>query len=855
MKSAQIRKTFIDYFEKKGHRVFPSASLIPDKDPTLLFTVAGMVQFKPMFEGLVNFDFKSAASVQKCLRVNDLEEVGTSPFHDTFFEMLGNFSFNDYFQKGAIEFAWEFLTAHMGLDPERLYITVHSDDSNAYDIWKDEIGLDRSRIIRLGDKTNFWGPAGGTGACGPSSEIFYDFGKQLEDRQPCTIENDCMRYREIWNLVFPQFNQDSEGTRHPLKNRGVDTGMGLERLAAAMQDKYSIYETDLFAPIIDEFLSMYDVDRALNKNKLNSIADHIRALTFAIADGVIPENEGRGYVIRRILRRAVRLAYRMGIEEPFLYKMSSAVINIMDVQYPYLQSQAMKVSAVIKSEEERFLTNIGQGISLYNQYIESHNGKELDAGIIFKLYDTFGFPPDLTAQMAYEDNLTPDIEGFKVLLEEAREQSRKYSAFNAGDSAQWNVVREDVSMFTGYDEHQCKAEVLMHREREGKLEIIFSKTPFYAMSGGQVGDTGRATGSNGAVINIEDTQKSDLGNVMIGSVEKGKFDPHDIYMLEIDMMRRMLTERNHTATHILHSALRKTLGEHVHQEGSYVGPDKLRFDFTHFAQINEEELASIERRVNEIIFSSAPLNTDIMDYDEAVKNGAMALFTEKYESHVRVVTVPGFSRELCGGTHVANTAEIGMFKIIAESSIAAGIRRIEAVTSRAMYEKAADAFTLLNSVKSVLNVKSDSELEKRIIQLADENRTMNKQIRMYNKANTGNVLQDIINKVKEYNGVHYIAVILNESSVKQAQLRELMDSLKSRYNRINGFIGAGGKDSINVIVFSSNTSFDANKGIGDIIGLAGGKGGGRRDMAMGSVNVPDNEADFIRQIEYLLKDE
>lgn len=855
MKSTEIRKIFLNYFEKRGHRIFGSASLVPENDPTLLFTVAGMVQFKPMFAGLVNFDFKSAASVQKCLRVGDLEEVGKSPFHDTFFEMLGNFSFNDYFQREAIAYAWEFLTDKMDLDKNRLYITVHKDDKRAFEIWKDDIGIGTDRIIRMGDDTNFWGPAGGTGACGPSSEIFYDFGNGLEDVSPCTIENDCMRYREIWNLVFPQFNQDSEGTRHPLKNRGIDTGMGMERLAAALQNKQTIYETDLFAPIIDEFLSMYDVDRVANNNALNSIADHIRALTFAIADGVIPENDGRGYVIRRILRRAVRLAYRMGIEEPFLYKLSSSVVNIMNDAYPYLESQSMKVSSVIKSEEERFLSNIGQGISLYNQYIEKHSSDTLDAQIIFKLYDTFGFPPDLTAQMAYEDNLTPDIKGFENLLEQAREQSRQNSAFNAGQATEWNVVKEDVSKFTGYDKHKDNARVLMHREREDKLEIIFNKTPFYAMSGGQVGDRGIATGSRGTVIDIEDTIKSDLGNIMIGTVSKGIFDPDDTYELEIDMMRRQLTERNHTATHMLHAALRSVLGEHVHQEGSYVGPDKMRFDFTHFASISDEELAAIEEKVNDIIFQSVDMHMEIMDYDEAVKRGAMALFTEKYDKQVRVVSIENFSTELCGGTHVHNTSEIGIFRITGESSIAAGIRRIEAVTSRAMYESASKAFSMIDSIKSILNVRNDDELERKIIQLVDENKSINKQLKEFNKASTGNILDHVLEQVKAFEQSHYIALILDEGNVKQQQLRELMDELKSRYKSISGFIGVHDKNKINIILFSSNTPFNANKGIKAITAITGGKGGGRPDMAMGSINKPGNEAEFLHTVSQLLKNE
>ncbi len=855
MNSQNIRNEFIKYFKNKEHKVFNSSSLIPENDPTLLFTIAGMVQFKPMFAGLVNFDFKSAVSIQKCLRVVDLEEVGKSPFHDTFFEMLGNFSFNDYYKKDAINYAWDFLTNVLNLDKKMLYVTVHKDDDEAYNIWKNDIGLDENRIIRMDDKTNFWGPAGGTGACGPSSEIFYDFGKEHEDKNPCSVNNECRRFVEVWNLVFPQFNQDIDGKRQPLKNRGIDTGMGLERLAAAVQHKKNIFETDLFKPIIDEFLSIYDIDVVKNESFIHSIADHIRAITFAIGDGIIPENDGRGYVIRRILRRAVRAAYKMNIKEPFLYKLSSSAIDIMHTQYPYLNKQSTKIATIIKSEEERFLTTIGQGITLYNQFAEKASSV-LDGEIIFKLYDTFGFPVDLTCSMAEEDGLKPDIEKFNILLKDAKEKSRKLSRFKSDNNNDWNIVKKGISQFTGYKSDSETSNILMYREStDKKLELIFEKTPFYAESGGQVGDTGIIENKNGCKMKVLNTFPSNTGNVCLCSIEKGEFDSKSNYYLKIDTTRRKFIERNHTTTHLLHSALRKVLGEHVHQEGSYVEPDKFRFDFTHFKSLSSEELSTIEKSINDIVFSGLNVETEIKDYDEAVKDGAMALFNEKYDNQVRIVSVENVSKELCGGTHVKNTAEIGMFRIISESSIASGIRRIEGVTSGALYNAVSDMYLSLNSINEILKVTSIRDAENKILQLIDNNKIAKKQM----ENSIHNKIDIYIKKLKkqsfENNSITYIISILNDNNIKNPELRLLMDGIKSSYKKTVGIIASISENKLFVLAFSSNTNYDAGAIMKKINELTNGKGGGRKEMALGSAMVPKNIKLFEQQIREIIINE
>ncbi|MFO8061802.1 MAG: alanine--tRNA ligase [bacterium] len=852
MESVKIREAFIRYFEEKEHKYFESSSLIPENDPTLLFTVAGMVQFKPMFAGLVSFDFSSAVSIQKCLRVVDLEEVGASPFHDTFFEMLGNFSFNDYFQERAIEYAWEFLTDILKIEKSRLYATVHENDTDAYSIWKDKIGLDSSRIIKMGDKTNFWGPAGSTGACGPSSEIFYDFGPGLEDRDDCSIENECRRYVEVWNLVFPAFNQDSRGKRHPLKNKGVDTGMGLERLAAVMQNKKSIYDTDLFMPIIREFSEITGIDYNSNRTAVNSIADHIRALTFAIADSIIPSNEGRGYVIRRILRRAVRLAYIMDYKEPYLYRLSSKVIDIMAQQYPDLSENSMKISRILKSEEERFLSTIGQGIGLYEEFKEKDSSGLMDGETMFKLYDTFGFPVDLLEQMAVEDGLSIDRKGFESRLEEARERSRADSKFNAHEGSDWIIFDEDVSSFTGYSSIREQSDILMYRYIGDKCEVVFRRTPFYARSGGQVGDTGRIYGPS-FEMSVEETYPSELGNVMKGAVHEGEPTGNTLYNIEVDSRRRQFIERNHTATHLLHAALKDVLGSHVKQEGSYVGPGKLRFDFTHFNNVKESEIERVERIVNDKIFASIPLNIEEMEYEEAIESGATAIFTEKYDSTVRVVSIEEFSRELCGGTHVSNTGMLGMFKIISESSVAAGIRRIEALTSRGFYEFAVKNMNVNSQIMDMLDVNNAEQIPSALRKIEKQKNELEDEIAKLRDTQTDSIESSIMDKIIIENSTAVISKTFDNDSLTMDQLRDIMDKIKSENEKAAGYLGIIKNDKLLALCFSQHTDVNASLTIREILTPVKGSGGGREQMAQGSGNVPDNPDDFDSRAEDIIR--
>ncbi|MEJ5307586.1 MAG: alanine--tRNA ligase [candidate division WOR-3 bacterium] len=832
MESQILREKFIKFFKDREHRVFESSSLIPENDPTLLFTVAGMVQFKPMFAGLVDFDFKRATSIQKCLRVVDLEEVGISPFHDTFFEMLGNFSFNDYFQLEAIKWGWEFLTDELKIDKDKLYVTVHKDDSEAYRIWKDIIKIPVERIIKMDDRTNFWGPAGGTGACGPSTEIFYDFGKELENKHPCSIENDCKRYVEIWNIVFPQFNQDSSGNRTLLKNKGVDTGMGLERLAAVMQDKKSIFETDLFMPIINTLFEKYNLDYEKYKKEINSIADHIRALTFSISDGVIPENEGRGYVIRRVLRRAVRFGFKMGIEKPFLYDLTSEVVKIMKTQYPYLLQTVDKVKNIIKSEEERFLRTIGQGMQLYNDYKKNLKGSTVDGKTLFLLYDTFGFPVDLIKQMAEEDNLEIDQNGFEKLLDEARERSRKDKVFTDSDKKDFVVFEDDVSKFVGYETLENESYILRYRDLGDSLyELLMKETPFYAESGGQIADTGTVF-SDQFEFEVLNCVRSPLGNMLIGKKIAGEFEKGKTYRQKVDMKRRYLIQRNHTATHILHSVLRKVLGEHVKQEGSFVSFDRFRFDFLHFKPLTDEEKELIENSVNEIISQNIPVEKRILPYEEAIKEGALAFFNEKYDREVRVVSIKNVSKELCGGTHVERTGEIGLFRIVKEESVATGIRRIEALTSLYALKSYQELVDRIEMFILKHKIKDFDELEKRFEKIVEENNRLKKENENYLNYEINIITDRLISEGKKNGDNLFVFGLLEGYTIDI--LKKIMDNIKSKEKKVFGTILSKDQEKINYIVFSSNTDIDSKKIIERINQILKGKGGGRKDLASGS---------------------
>ncbi|MDH5263086.1 MAG: alanine--tRNA ligase, partial [Gammaproteobacteria bacterium] len=688
MTSNELRQAFLDFFRDNGHEVVASSPLVPGNDPTLLFTNAGMVQFKDVFLGEDKRSYSRAVTSQRCVRAggkhNDLENVGYTARHHTFFEMLGNFSFGDYFKREAIQYAWDFLTGTLGLAPERLWVTVFEDDDEAADIWLKEMKIDPKRFSRLGAKDNFWA-MGDTGPCGPCSEIFYDHGANVPGGPPGSPDDDGDRYVEIWNLVFMQFDRAADGSMKPLPKPSVDTGMGLERVSAVMQGVHSNYQIDLFANLIKATARILDVknDRS---SSLNVIVDHIRACSFLIVDGVLPGNEGRGYVLRRIIRRAIRHGKKLGTDELFFHKLVAPLVKEMGDAYPELIAAKAHVEKVLKKEEERFAETLDQGMEMLDAAIANLKGKRIPGEVIFKLYDTYGFPVDLTADIARERGLSIDEKGFESAMDQQRDRARAASKFGAaaGDTLKTDAETE----FLGYDGTDGSSEIVS-LYKDGKAvevlsageagAVVLSATPFYAESGGQIGDTGILV-SDGKLFAVDDTQKSGKANVHFGSVEQGELRIGDGLVAVVDADRRQAIRLNHTATHLMHAALRQVLGDHVTQKGSLVAPDRLRFDFSHYEGVSKEQLQTIEDLVNDEIRKNNASDTDLMSYDDAITSGAMALFGEKYGDKVRVLRLGDFSVELCGGTHVDRTGDIGVFKITSEGGVASGVRRIEAVT-------------------------------------------------------------------------------------------------------------------------------------------------------------------------------
>ncbi|HEX5678534.1 MAG TPA: alanine--tRNA ligase, partial [Alcanivorax sp.] len=691
MKSAEIRQAFLDYFARQGHAVVASSSLVPENDPTLLFTNAGMNQFKDVFLGRDKRDYSRATSSQRCVRAggkhNDLENVGYTARHHTFFEMLGNFSFGDYFKRDAIRFAWEFLTGELGLPPEKLWITVHVSDDEAADIWLKEMGVSAERFSRL-DEDNFW-QMGDTGPCGPSSEIFYDHGADVPGGPPGSEDGDLDRYIEIWNLVFMQYDRQDDGELKPLPKPSVDTGMGLERIAAVQQGVHSNYEIDLFQALLKAAAEATGCDDLENKS-LRVIADHIRSASFLITDGVVPSNEGRGYVLRRIIRRALRHGHQLGQEKPFFHTLVAALVEQMGDAYPELRREQARVEKALLAEEEQFGRTLAAGMKVLEGAMADLQGDELPGRVVFALYDTHGFPPDLTADVARERGLSVDMDGFDQAMQAQRERARGAGAFANDYSDRLNI--EAVTDFSGYEKHQDQAEVeALYRDGAAvdSLEagetgmVLLKRTPFYAESGGQVGDRGvLAAGGDEIRFNVEDTRKRGQAHIHVGTVSTGTLKVGDKVDAYVDVERRRAIMRHHSATHLLHAALRRVLGDHVQQKGSLVAPDYLRFDFAHGEALSAAQREEIETLVNRQILENAAVTTELMDMETAKNVGAMALFGEKYDSEVRVLTMgrDGFSKELCGGTHVQRTGDIGLFKITLETSAAAGVRRIEAVT-------------------------------------------------------------------------------------------------------------------------------------------------------------------------------
>ncbi|UNU73567.1 alanine--tRNA ligase [Moraxella nasovis] len=853
----EVRQAFIDFFVSKNHTHVASSSLIPHNDPTLLFTNAGMNQFKDTFLGLEKRNYNRAVTSQKCVRAggkhNDLDNVGYTARHHTFFEMLGNFSFGDYFKENAIKFAWEFLTADdwLALPKDRLYVTVYHTDDEAYDIWHNTIGLTPDRIIRIGDNKgglyqsdNFWA-MGDTGPCGPCSEIFYDYGDSMEGGLPGTPEEDGDRYVEVWNCVFMQFNRQKDGTLEPLPKPSVDTGMGLERISSIMQGKFGNYEVDLFVKLMDFTAQVIGVDSTYEPS-FKVVADHIRAVSFLIADGVRPSNEGRGYVLRRIIRRAVRHGNKLGATENFFYKIVPALVREMGEAYPELVTKQDEIAAVILKEEEQFAKTLAQGLRLLSSELEVLNDGDILSGeTVFKLYDTYGFPVDLTSDIARERGISIDDTGFDACMQEQRQRARDAGKFDLDYTAAIKV--NTPTEFTGYSlYHQQSSIVGLYQDgkqtdclKEGEEGVIvLSTTPFYAESGGQVGETGEISTQSG-VFAVEDTKKSGQAIIHYGTVKMGQITPNQKANALVSSDVRHASAKNHSATHLLHAALRTLLGNGVTQKGSLVSSDVLRFDFSHDSAVSDEELVQIERMVNEQIQKNTPVQTELLDIDTAMKKGAMALFGEKYGDIVRVLTMgekenkEAFSIELCGGIHVHHTGEIGLFKIVSEQGISAGVRRIEALTGMGALRYIQQGNQQLNILADQFKAKRH-EIVDRVSQLADKSRSLEKQLERLNQKMASLQAQSLTENTKQINGQKVLIATINGLDGKA--LRTLSDDMKSKLHDGIVVLSSVHDDKI-AITASVGKNLTGKVKAGDIIkhttSQLGGKGGGKPDFAQG----------------------
>jgi alanyl-tRNA synthetase len=860
MKSELIRREFLEFFESKGHTIVPSSSLIPKSDPTLLFTNAGMVQFKNVFLGIEKRPYLRAASCQKCVRAggkhNDLENVGYTPRHHTFFEMLGNFSFGDYFKEEAIRFAWELLTGVYSLPKERLWVTVHRDDREAYDIWTRVIGFDRERVVPLGDETNFWA-MGETGPCGPCSEILIDLGEEFSNTKLTLAEHpESERYLELWNLVFMQYNRDAEGKLTPLPKPSIDTGMGLERIASVLQGVTSNYDTDLFRGIIrrvEQLSRMSYGEHPERDISMRVVADHARAVTFLVSDGVIPSNEGRGYVLRRILRRAVRHLRKLGIESPCLYTLTEDVRNLMVGAYPELDERISFVKEVVKNEEERFFETIDRGLELLSMEIEKHKGDEnLPGDVVFKLYDTYGFPVDLTQDIARESGLGIDLSGFQMYMKEQKERSRRSWK---GEDELFLLYKElftggIMTNFTGYESLQGTGRIAVilkdgapvDSAKEGEVvEIITDSTPFYGEGGGQLGDRGVITGDTGEGT-VLDTKKPLLTLIVhVVKVNKGTFWVGDKVELKVDKEWRQGVMAHHTSTHILHATLREVIGSHVRQAGSLVAPDRLRFDFTHFSALGEETVSKIEEIMNERIRRDDKVEVCVdIPYDEAIKEGATAIFEEKYGDKVRVVSIGDYSKELCGGTHARSTGEIGLVKIIHETSSAAGVRRVEAVAGESAWRHQKKEERALREASEVLRVP-ESQLIARLKRLLEENEALRRELESFKHSASSEKARELLSRVEEVRGLRLLATEVKGATPEE--LRLIWDELKDRIG--TGLVVLGSRVDTRAYLLVGVTEnlgkqYHAGKIIKELATIIGGGGGGRADMAQAGGNQPKN---------------
>ncbi|OOG28154.1 alanine--tRNA ligase [Thioalkalivibrio denitrificans] len=840
MKSAELRTSFLEYFRSKGHELVASSPLIPANDPTLLFTNAGMVQFKDVFLGREHRPYKRAASSQRCVRAggkhNDLENVGYTARHHTFFEMLGNFSFGDYFKREAIEFAWEYLTRVLKLPEEKLWVTVFEEDDEAADIWLKHIGVNPERFARIGASDNFWA-MGDTGPCGPCTEIFYDHGPEVEGGPPGSPEADGDRYIEIWNLVFMQYNRDKSGELTPLPSPSVDTGMGLERLAAVMQGVHSNYEIDLFQNLIRAIRDMAG-DADPDSPSLRVIADHIRSCSFLITDGVMPANEGRGYVLRRIIRRAARHGHKLGLTDPFFHRLVGPLAAEMGEAFPELVKAQPMVERVLRQEEERFAETLEKGLRILEDDIAKLAGTEIPGHTIFLLYDTYGFPVDLTGDIARERGLTLDMAGFEAEMDAQRERARAASHFEADYHGKIDI--EGESTFTGYDHLDGSGRVvalIKNGEPSDVLEsgdhglVVLDETPFYAESGGQVGDTGELLGE-GVVFEVTDTRKHGAAHAHVGRVLEGRIARGDMLGAKVDRERRQAVVLNHSATHLMHAALREVLGDHVQQKGSLVAPDRLRFDFSHFQPVTDEELERIERRVNEAIRANAETQARIMPLQAALDAGAMALFGEKYGDDVRVLSMGDFSTELCGGTHVRRTGDIGLFKIVSESGVASGIRRIEAVTGENALNYIRQTEENLDRVAERVRA-GRGDLDEKVGQLVERTRQLEKELETLKAKLASQAGSSLADQAVDVGGIKVLAAHLEGADPKS--LRDTVDQLKNKLGEAAVVLAtvSDGKVSLVAGVTKGQTGrIKAGELVNAVASQVGGKGGGRPDMAM-----------------------
>ena len=861
MTGNEIRRQFLEYFKKHNHKIVRSSSLVPQNDPTLLFTNAGMVQFKRTFLGEEKRDYVKAATSQKCVRAggkhNDLENVGYTAKHHTFFEMLGNFSFGDYFKEKAIEFAWDLLVNGYCLPKDKLWITIYLDDDEAYNLWHKNIGVPEDRIVRFGEKDNFWS-MGDTGPCGPCSEIHIDRGEEFGCGRPdCMVGCECDRYLEIWNLVFMQFNRDPSGKINPLPKPSIDTGMGLERIASVVQNVPTNYETDLLIPIIRKTESLSEKrlgDSPEADIAMKVIADHSRAAAFLIGDGILPSNEGKGYVLRRIMRRAIRYGRNIGLTKPFLHKTAGTVFDIMKSAYPELSNAASFITDVIKNEEIRFSETLDNGLKLLNDALSDMKIKGISVvpgHLIFKLYDTYGFPVDIVRDVVRDEKMMLDMEGFDAGMEEQRAKSRSVVAFFNVSDAYKNLSAKGIKpRFTGYDSLSCDSKVLVLVENGNEVqkaacgnsvEIVTEVTPFYGEAGGQAGDTGRITSkSKNLDILISDTIKDPTGiiihkgKIISGSIKKG-----ERVTLAVDSIKREATARNHTATHILHSVLRRVLGDHVKQAGSLVAPDRLRFDFTHFSQVDTETLNRIETLVNERIRENITVETIEMDAEEAFKSGATALFEEKYGDRVRVVSLASFSKELCGGTHTDRTGSIGLFKIIGESSIASGVRRIEALTAGPALAYTQNTSKILQDTARLIKEKPEAVTQK-VEKILASQKSIEKEMEKLKRVIASKSADNIEDEIKTINN---IKVLVKKVSVDSpAALRDLADKFKDRIESGIIVLGCSAKSKVFLVVLVTKdltTRFNAGNIVKQIAVVVGGGGGGRPDMAQAGGTKPE----------------